>query len=189
MKHIVIFASGAGTNAEKLITHFANDPVAQVRAVFTNNPRAGVLEVCKRHRTPCFLFSNDVIEVGDKVVEKLQELKCDYIVLAGFLRKIPQNVVAAYPNEIINIHPSLLPKYGGQGMYGNKVHQAVLSKNEKKSGITIHLVNEEYDKGKILAQFSCDISDISAPKLLAERIQELEYKHYATTIKKHIKDV
>lgn len=189
LKRIVIFASGAGTNAEKIISYFTRDNMAVVQAVFTNNPNAGVIDVCRTHHICHYLFNNKDIEQGDKVLERLSQIGCDCIVLAGFLRKLPKSLIAAYPNKIINLHPSLLPKYGGQGMYGNKVHQAVLDNKEIESGITIHLVNEEYDKGAVLAQFSCNISHISTIELLANRLQELEHEHYPKTIKKHIEHV
>jgi phosphoribosylglycinamide formyltransferase 1 len=188
-KLISIFASGSGTNAEKLILHFSSHATISINAIFTNKENAGVIEIARKHQVPVFHFSNNSFENGVDVLNKLKEIRTDFIVLAGFLRKIPENIIRAYADKIINIHPSLLPKHGGKNMYGNRVHEAVLQSGDKETGITIHLVNEEYDKGLILAQFSCAVESEMTTEQIAKAVQALEHEYYKSTIEKFIEHV
>ena len=148
MKNIVLFASGSGTNVENCIRYFKNSSVAKVAAVFSNNPNAQVLEKAKKHKIPAVVFQKEALS-SDELLQKIKGFNPDLIVLAGFLLRFPENIIAAYPNKIINIHPALLPKYGGKGMYGKHVHEAVLKNKETETGITIHYVNENFDEGRI----------------------------------------
>lgn len=183
-KQIAIFASGSGSNAKHLMQHFAEHKMFHVTAVFTNKTEAGVVSIAQEHRIPCFHFDNKAFQTGEKVLAKLQDLKIDYIVLAGFLRKIPTNIIQAYSDKIINIHPSLLPKHGGQNMYGKRVHEAVLASGDQESGITIHLVNEEYDKGRIIAQHHCPVLPSTTLEELMQSVQALEHQYYKLAIEK-----
>ena len=158
MKNIVIFASGTGSNAENIIHYFKNNTSKSVVAVFSNNSNAKVVEKAKNLDVQTVTFNKDEL-YGDVVLSKLNDFKPDLIVLAGFLLKFPEQIIKEFPNKIINIHPALLPKYGGKGMYGNHVHQAVLDNQESETGITIHFVNEHYDEGGIIFQKSVSISD------------------------------
>lgn len=187
--HISIFASGSGTNAEKLLIYFSAHPTISINAIFTNKENAGVIDIAKNYGVPVFHYSNEIFENGVEVLEKLIAIKTDYIVLAGFLRKIPELVVGAYADKIVNIHPSLLPRHGGKNMYGKRVHEAAILSGDIISGITIHLVNEEYDKGKILAQYSCPIDPEMTAEDLAQAVQKLEHDYYKTTIEKFIQHV
>jgi phosphoribosylglycinamide formyltransferase-1 len=187
--HISIFASGSGTNAEKLLSYFSEHPVISVNGVFTNKENAGVRDIAKNYGVPVYYYPNPVFEEGLEILSKLQEIKTDYIILAGFLRKIPENLIAAYADKIVNIHPSLLPRHGGQNMYGKRVHEAVKASGDQQTGITIHLVNEEYDKGRILDQFACPVSPEMTVDDIAAAVQTLEHNYYKTTIEKLIQDV
>jgi phosphoribosylglycinamide formyltransferase-1 len=182
MKRIAIFASGSGTNAEKIITHFSESDVARVTLLLCNNPKAGVIERSKKLNVPVFMFNKYELEKDLRVLTVLKDQKIDLIVLAGFLLKIPDYLIKSYPNKVVNIHPALLPKYGGKGMYGMHVHNAVIAAKEKNSGITVHLVNEEYDKGAILFQASCEVSSNDTPDSLAKKIHQLEHQHFPTVV-------
>ena len=185
MKKIVIFASGSGTNAENIIKYFANKDCATVVSVFTNNSNAKVIERASDLKISSEIFSkNELFE--DKVLEKLKNIDPDLIVLAGFLLKLPPSIIENYPNKIINIHPALLPKYGGKGMYGMNVHKAVVENQEKESGITIHYVNENYDEGNIIFQESFPLSGKETPDDVAHKIQELEQRYFPEVIEKII---
>ena len=185
MKKIVIFASGSGTNAENIIKYFANNDCATVVSVFTNNSNAKVIERASDLKISSEIFSkNELFE--DKVLEKLKNIDPDLIVLAGFLLKLPPSIIENYPNKIINIHPALLPKYGGKGMYGMNVHKAVVENQEKESGITIHYVNENYDEGNIIFQESFPLSGKETPDDVAHKIHELEQRHFPEVIEKII---
>ena len=177
MKNVVIFASGSGTNADHLIGFFKSHPSIRIAAVYTNKKDAGVIEVAKKHNTPIFHFTRELFLDPKFMLDNLREFKTDLIVLAGFLWKIPDFLIEAYPNQIINLHPSLLPKHGGKGMYGIKVHQSVIDAGEVKSGITIHYVNEAYDEGKIIVQATCVVHPNDTAEDLAKRIHILEYEH------------
>lgn len=188
-KQIAIFASGSGSNAKHLMQHFAEHKMFHVTAVFTNKADAGVVSIAHDHNIPCFNFDNEDFEIGEKVLDKLMQLDIDFIVLAGFLRKIPSKIIQAYSDKIINIHPSLLPKHGGKNMYGKRVHEAVLANGDSESGITIHLVNEEYDKGRILAQHSCEVKPNTDAETLMRDIQALEHQYYKLAIENYIRHV
>ncbi len=181
MKKIVIFASGSGTNAENIIKYFANKDCATVVSVFTNNSNAKVIERASDLKVSSEIFSKNELLEG-KVLEKLNIIQPDLIVLAGFLLKFPEAIIENYPNKIINVHPALLPKYGGKGMYGLNVHKAVVENQEKESGITIHYVNENYDEGNIIFQESFPLSGNETPDDVAEKIHELEQRHFPEVI-------
>ncbi|HDR88503.1 MAG TPA: phosphoribosylglycinamide formyltransferase [Bacteroidetes bacterium] len=182
MKHIAVFASGTGTNAENLIRHFRKHPHCRVNLVLCNKPGAGVLDRAARLGVKSMVFTRqDLYETG-RVLNLLKEHRVDFIVLAGFLWLIPQPVLEAFPGRIINIHPALLPAYGGKGMYGRRVHEAVINNRDKKSGVTVHLVNEEYDAGNILFQEECDVLPGDTPDTLAERVHQLEYEYYPRVV-------
>jgi len=187
MKKIVLFASGSGTNAENIISHFKNNGIAKVAAVFSNNPNAFVLERAKNHGISTVVFTNEELKSGT-ILQMLQELKPDLIVLAGFLLQFPENIIKQFPNKIINIHPALLPKYGGKGMYGMHVHKAVLENKETETGITIHYVNENYDEGKMIFQQNTVIDNCTSAEAIAAKIHELEQLHFPKVIENMIKE-
>jgi phosphoribosylglycinamide formyltransferase 1 len=182
MKKIILFASGSGTNVENIINYFKNDSQISVSAVFTNNAKAKVIERAIRLEVPCTVFSKEDL-YASKVLSMLHDLQPDLIVLAGFLLQCPKDIIAAYPNKIINIHPALLPNYGGKGMYGKHVHQAVFDNKEKETGISIHLVNEHYDEGAIVFQAKTNIEDCKSPEDIAIKIHKLEQDHFPEVIK------
>ena len=185
MKKIVIFASGSGTNAENVVLYFNKTEIAKVIYIFSNNTNAKVLERAKNLNIPSEVFSKEDFN-GDKVLQKLNKLQPDLIILAGFLLKFPQNCVAAFPNKIINIHPALLPKYGGKGMYGMNVHRAVVENKEHETGITIHYVNENYDEGNIIFQKNVPLSGNETPEDVATKVYELEQQYFPRAIEKLI---
>lgn len=182
MKKIAIFASGSGSNAENIIQYFAQKPQFCVKSVFCNVPDAYVLERAKKYRIPSFVFNREEFRNPDKVFRQLQEQEIDFIVLAGFLWLMPSFITAAWPNKIVNIHPALLPAYGGKGMYGHHVHEAVIAAGEKESGITIHYVNDHYDQGAIIFQAKCPVLPTDTPDNLAARVHELEYRYFPQII-------
>ena len=182
MKKIAIFASGSGSNAENIIQYFAQKPQFCVKSVFCNVPDAYVLERAKKYRNPSFVFNREEFRNPDKVFRQLQEQEIDFIVLAGFLWLMPSFITAAWPNKIVNIHPALLPAYGGKGMYGHHVHEAVIAAGEKESGITIHYVNDHYDQGAIIFQAKCPVLPTDTPDDLAARVHELEYRYFPQII-------
>lgn len=186
MYNIALFASGAGSNAAKIIEHFYSHSFVKVSLIGCNKPQAGVLNIAKENNIPFFIIEKEPFFRGDAYVTFLQQQKIDYIILAGFLWKVPAMLVKHYPNKIINIHPALLPKFGGKGMYGHYVHQAVIDNKEKESGITIHLVDEEYDHGKHLFQASCIIDENDTADTLATKIHELEHAHFPNVIERYI---
>jgi formyltetrahydrofolate-dependent phosphoribosylglycinamide formyltransferase len=182
--HIAIFASGAGTNARKIIEYFENKGLhIKVSLIVCNVPGAGVLEIAEEKGIPSLMINKSDF-AANGYVESLKNAGIDFIVLAGFLWKVPEVLVRAYPKAIINIHPALLPKYGGKGMYGARVHEAVIEAGEKESGITIHWVNEHYDEGAIIFQAKCSIDASDTATSLANKIHALEHVHFATTIEK-----
>ena len=181
MKKIVIFASGSGTNAENIIKHFKSTNSGTVVSVFTNNPNAKVIERAKNFQISTEIFSKEEL-VDGKVLQKLLDISPDLIVLAGFLLKLPIKIIESYPNAIINIHPALLPKYGGKGMYGMNVHRAIVENKEKETGITIHYVNENYDEGNIIFQKKVTLLVTDTPEVVAEKIHELEQKYFPLVI-------
>lgn len=187
MKKIVVFASGSGTNAENIIKYFLNTSKAKVVSVLTNNPSAKVIERASKYTIPTQIFSKQELNEGF-LLQKINLLQPDLIVLAGFLLKVPQNLIDAYPNKIINIHPALLPKFGGKGMYGMHIHEAVVANKEKETGITIHYVNENYDEGAIIFQKSVALLEEDTPEIVAEKIHKLEQDHFPQVIDKLLND-
>ena len=186
MKRIAILASGNGSNAENIIRYFAEKGTAEVSLIMSNKADAFVLERAKNHNIPAFVFTAKEMRETDILVEKLAEYRADYVVLAGFLLKIPENVLRSYPKSVINIHPALLPKFGGKGMYGHYVHEAVIREKEKESGISIHFVNEKYDEGEIIFQAKCTLGPSDTAESLAAKIHELEYRHFPEIIERVI---
>ena len=183
MKNIVIFASGSGTNAENIILYFKNKTNVNIGALFSNNPNAQVIEKVKKHKVSTVVFSKEELK-SEVILQKLNSLQPDLIILAGFLLQFPENIIKAYPDKIINIHPALLPKYGGKGMYGMNIHKAVLENKETETGISIHYVNEHYDEGKIIFQKSVSIKECTTPEEIAEKIHELEQQYFPEVIEK-----
>ncbi|MEO0059487.1 MAG: Phosphoribosylglycinamide formyltransferase [Bacteroidota bacterium] len=181
MKKILIFASGSGSNAENVARFFEKSNTVSVVAIATNNSSAKVIDRAKNLSIPLFLFDKNQLFNGD-VLDYVNEIKPDLILLAGFLLQFPKSIIAKYPNKIINLHPALLPKYGGRGMYGTNVHKAVLENKEKETGITIHYVNEHYDEGKIIVQKTVNIESCSTAEEIAAKIHDLEMKHLPETI-------
>ena len=185
MIKIVIFASGSGTNAENIIRHFKATKTASIEAVFTNKADAQVIQRAEKYQVPTQVFSKNDLETG-KVLQEINTIQPDLIVLAGFLLKFPETIVAAYPDKIINIHPALLPKYGGKGMYGMHVHRAIVENKEPKTGITIHYVNENYDEGNVIFQKEVTVLISDTPEVVAAKIHELEQDHFPVVIEKLI---
>lgn len=182
MRNIAIFASGSGTNAENIIRYFSNSKSAQVSLILSNRREAYVLKRAATLNVRSVFFDRKDLYEKEKVSRYLAMYKIDFIVLAGFLWLIPESILSIYEKRIINIHPALLPKHGGKGMYGEKVHEAVIAKHEKESGITIHYVNRYYDKGNIIFQARCQVNPEDTPETLAERVHALEYKHFPVVI-------
>lgn len=190
MIHAAIFASGSGSNAENLIRYFAGDNRIKIKLVVTNKPQAGVIQRAESLKKSVQIISSDTLRnYCSQFIEFLKTEKVDLIILAGFLLKIPEEMVRAYPNRIINIHPSLLPKYGGKGMYGENVHKAVLAAGEVESGITVHFVNEVYDDGEIILQQKCSVQKADTPETLAYKIHELEYRYFPMAVEEVIKKI
>jgi len=179
---IAIFASGGGSNAEQFFKYYKENNWANVSLVLTNKKDAFVIERAQNYNLPVKIFNREEFYTTDATIETLKEYNIDIIVLAGFLWKIPDNLIKIFPEKIINIHPALLPKYGGKGMYGINVHRAVIAANEKESGITIHVVNENYDEGKILSQEKCEVLQNDTPELLAKRVLKLEHEFYPKVV-------
>jgi phosphoribosylglycinamide formyltransferase 1 len=187
IKHVAIFASGTGSNAQKLIDHFINSEKIKISLVVCNNPDAGVLKIATKENISILLIEKQKFTQTGYVSE-LKNKNIEFIVLAGFLWKIPPVLIAEFPHKIINIHPALLPSFGGKGMYGNAVHAAVLSAKEKQSGITIHYVDEKYDHGKIIFQSICPVEENETVESLSKKIHELEHKFYAEQVEKLLTD-
>lgn len=181
MVRIAILASGSGSNAQRLIEHFKGHSKAEVAIVGCDQPLAGVIARAWDLGVPLYLFNGAQLRSGE-VLRELQGQRIDLVVLAGFLRLIPVDMVKAYPGCIINIHPALLPKHGGKGMYGHHVHEAVISAKEAESGITIHYVNERFDEGEHIAQFKCPVLPSDTPDTLAARIHQLEHAHFPQVV-------
>jgi phosphoribosylglycinamide formyltransferase 1 len=184
--NLAIMASGSGSNAEAIIRRFKNHPCIYVKLVLSNKPTAYVLQRAAQLDVPSMVFNREEFYQTDKVVNVLKDLRIDWVILAGFLWLVPDNLLKAFPNKIINIHPALLPKYGGKGMYGMNVHQAVVNAKEKQSGITIHLLNEKYDDGPALFQTTCDIDANDTPENVAEKIHKLEHEHFPRVIEETV---
>ncbi len=187
MIRIIIFASGSGTNAENIIEYFKNSQIAKVSYVVSNNDNAGVLERAKRLKVPIMVFSK--MEMGTDSFLNFLENQADFIVLAGFLLKIPDAMIALFPNTIVNIHPALLPKYGGKGMYGMHVHEAVVANRENETGITIHYVNENYDEGTIIFQKAVALDSRDKAADVAAKIHALEQENFPKVIEKLVREI
>jgi len=182
MKNLAIFASGSGTNAENIIKYFSNKTIAGVKLVLSNKSDSFVLERAARLGIPSMFFDRNDFYHSKKVIEHLRNYRIDFIVLAGFLWLVPDNILKEYRGRIVNIHPALLPSYGGKGMYGDNVHKAVIANGDKESGISIHYVNESYDEGDIIFQAKCRIDDNDNYETLAKKVHALEYKYFPVVI-------
>lgn len=183
MKKMAILASGTGTNAERIARYFAEKKTAEVALIITNKEQAGVIKRAEQLHIPCRLITSKEFKEG-KACDVLLEQQIDFIVLAGFLLRVPDDILHHFPNRIVNIHPSLLPKYGGKGMYGSHVHEAVLASGDKESGITIHYIDEHYDEGDVILQVQCPVLPDDTPETLAARVHQLEYEHFPKVIEK-----
>ena len=188
-KRIVIFASGSGTNAQNVIQYFQQGEIAEVVLVLTNKKDAKVIERAKNLNVESLFFNKSELLDEKGVLQVLKDINPDLIVLAGFLLKFPESILNNFHNRVINLHPALLPKYGGKGMYGHRVHQAVIESGEKETGITIHYVNENYDEGKIIFQKSTPLSDRDTPETVAEKIHQLEYKYFPKVIESVLQSI
>jgi len=188
MKNIAIFASGSGTNAENITKYFSENDKIKVAVVLSNNKNVGVHARVNKLGIPSFVFTRDEFVEGSPILAKLEEYNIDLIVLAGFMNKISDSLLKAYPEKIINIHPALLPKHGGRGMYGMHVHEAVVAAGEKESGITIHYIDSQYDHGKIIFQAKCPVLPTDTPEDVATKVHALEYAHYPHVIKDLLTD-
>ncbi|MEL0645371.1 phosphoribosylglycinamide formyltransferase [Olleya sp. Ti.3.14] len=187
MKRVVIFASGSGSNAENLIRFFQNRDNVSVIQVLTNNPHAKVLDRCKKLKVSALSFNKTAFTETDDVLNILKSNTPDLIILAGFLWKFPEKILKDFPNKVINVHPALLPKFGGKGMYGMHVHQAVINNKETETGITIHYVNENYDEGAIIFQSKCEVLASDTAQDVADKIHELEMKHFPEVVDQLLK--
>ncbi len=183
---LAIFASGSGTNAQRLVEYFSDHDQIEVASILSNKKDAFVLDRASKLGVPSRVFGREDIYRSSRLLDQLADEQIDYIILAGFLWLIPSSMVAWYPNRIINIHPALLPAFGGKGMYGAKVHEAVVNNGEWRSGITIHLVNEAYDEGAVLTQETCMLSTTDTPESLAQKIHQLEYAHFPVAVEKYV---
>ena len=182
IKNIAIFASGSGSNAENIFNYFRDSENVRINLILTNNKNAFVIERSKKLNIPYIVFNRDMFYKSDEIINILKENNTDFIVLAGFLWLIPEQLINAYRNKIVNIHPAILPKYGGKGMYGERVHEAVVANKEKESGITIHYVNENYDEGDIIFQEKCDVKENDTANDVANKIHKMEYKYFPKVI-------
>ena len=183
---VAIFASGTGTNAQRIIDHFNLSSRVKIALIVCNKPGAGVLSIAENEGIPTLLLSKERFLNGDAYLPELQKKKIGFIVLAGFLWKLPGQFIQAYPKKIVNIHPALLPKYGGSGMYGHYVHEAVIANKEKETGISIHYVDEQYDHGEVIFQAKCAVDENENADSLAKKIHELEHANYSAVIEKII---
>lgn len=182
MKRIAIFASGSGSNAEKICEYFSGRQDVEVSLILTNNPQAGVIQRARKLHIPVIVFDRKTFYETERILELLQNNKIDLIVLAGFMMLIPQFLVNGYPDKMVNIHPALLPKHGGKGMYGHFVHEAVVAAGDLQSGITIHFVNENYDEGSIIFQATCEVTPTDSAEDVAKKVQALEHQYYPSII-------
>lgn len=183
---MAIFASGAGSNARKIIKYFQHHPSIEVSLVVSNNPSAGVLQIADEFRIPSLVIGRESLNDDNGCLEQLKNRDINFIVMAGFLWKLPPSIINSYPRKIVNIHPALLPAYGGKGMYGKHVHEAVIQNQEQQSGITIHLADELYDHGEVLFQASCTVEKNDTPDSLADKIHQLEHRYYAAEIENYL---
>lgn len=187
--NIAIFASGNGSNAQRITEYFKGNTEIRIALIASNNMDAYVLKRAENLNIPLISFSKQQMNDNDFLLTVLEKYKIDFIVLAGFMLMVPKKIIEMYSNRIINIHPALLPKYGGKGMYGGNVHKAVIASGDKKSGITIHYVNEHYDEGAIIFQAECDVLPSDTGEVLAERIHKLEHKYYPEIIEKTVREL
>ena len=188
MIKLAIFASGSGSNAENIANYFSSSEDIKVAVILSNKRDAYVHERARKFNIPSFTFTKSDFDNGTAILEKMTEYNIDFIVLAGFLLKVSNNIIDAFPNRIVNIHPALLPKYGGKGMYGDNVHNAIKNAGEKETGITIHYINENYDEGDIIFQAKCELSDQDTPINIANKVQLLEHMHYPKIIEETVKN-
>ncbi|WP_294821892.1 phosphoribosylglycinamide formyltransferase [uncultured Flavobacterium sp.] len=186
MKNIILFASGGGSNARRIMEYFAGRQGYRVRALLTNNPNAGAIAIADSHNVPSVIFNRDELNDGT-VLSEVKKYSPDIIVLAGFLWKFPTDIIKEYPHKVINIHPALLPNYGGKGMYGMNVHRAVHENRDKESGITVHYVNEHYDEGNVIFQKAIAIEECLSPEDVALKVLSLEHKHFPVVIEQLLK--
>ncbi len=189
MKRIAVFASGSGTNFQSVVDHFRKHDSIEVSLLLCNRADAYVIERAERENIPAVVFTRKEFYETDKITGILRKNKIDFIALAGFLWLLPPGLISEFEGRIVNVHPALLPKYGGKGMYGDKVHRSVLESGEKISGITIHCVNEEYDKGSIIFQATCEVLPGDTVETLSARIKELEHKYYPEVIEKLMAEI
>jgi phosphoribosylglycinamide formyltransferase 1 len=182
MKNIAIFASGSGSNAENIIKYVEGNKEVKIALILTNNPNAGVLERAHRLSVPALVFNKTIFKDEAYMLETLSIHQIDYVILAGFLWLVPAYLIHSFPDKIINVHPALLPKYGGKGMWGHHVHEAVVANKEAETGITIHLVNEKYDEGRVLFQAKCEVLGTDTPEDVANKIHVLEFEHFPRVI-------
>jgi phosphoribosylglycinamide formyltransferase 1 len=187
MSCIAIFASGSGTNAQAIVNYFENKKKSVVKLILSNNSEAYVLERAKNLNIPSIVFNKEIFYHTHDILQALEKENIEFIVLAGFLWLIPDYLIKKYPERIINIHPALLPKYGGKGMYGQRVHEAVIANHDKETGITIHYVNEDYDQGKIIFQARCPVEPLDTPDSIANKVHKLEHEFYPQVIDKLLK--
>ncbi|MBQ1885275.1 MAG: phosphoribosylglycinamide formyltransferase [Bacteroidales bacterium] len=182
MWNVTIFASGSGSNAENIFNYFKDSKLVRVGLLITDNPKAFVIERCRRHSVPCLVLSKRLIDDTDFMLGVLRDFRTNFVVLAGYIKLVPDYIVAAFDQRIVNIHPSLLPKHGGKGMYGSRVHQSVLDSGDKESGITIHFIDNDYDRGSVIFQAKCPVLPDDTADTLAQRVHALEYEHYPKVI-------
>ena len=182
MKRIAIFASGSGSNAENIANHFKGSETVEIALIVANNPEAYVIERARRLNIPCEVVTKADFMAADGIIEMMHSYNVDFIVLAGFLLLVPKKLIDAYPGRIVNIHPALLPKHGGKGMYGDRVHKAVVECGDTESGITIHLIDAEYDKGTTFFQAKCPVLPTDTPDDVATKVHALEYEHFPHVI-------
>jgi phosphoribosylglycinamide formyltransferase-1 len=185
-RQLLLFASGTGSNARNIIEFFRNDPSVHIACIVSNKPEAGVLQIAQKEGIPTLLIEKERFFRGDAFLPEISKYEPTLLILAGFLWKIPTTLIEAFPNRILNIHPALLPKFGGKGMYGRFVHEAVKTAGETESGITIHLVDEHYDHGKTLFQASVPVTNTDSPDTIAEKIHQLEYQHFPQVIRDYL---
>jgi formyltetrahydrofolate-dependent phosphoribosylglycinamide formyltransferase len=189
LTHIAIFASGAGSNAQKIIDHFRDHPFIKVAFIVCNKPDAGVIKIAEREKIPSLLIEKEKFFRGNGYVDELKQAGIDFIVLAGFLWKVPASLLKAWPHKIVNIHPALLPAYGGKGMYGQFVHKAVIDAKDVESGISVHFVDDIYDHGQVIFQARVPVAAGDTPESLAQKIHQLEHLHYPRVIEKCIMEL
>ena len=187
-KNIAIFASGSGTNAENIIRHFQGNESARVAHVVSNKPDAFVLVRAEKLGVPSLTLTRDELADGDGMADLMRRHGIDFIVLAGYLLRVPEGLLRAYPHRIVNIHPALLPRHGGKGMYGDRVHRAVVEAGERESGITIHYIDEHYDEGTTLFQAKCPVTPDDTPDDVARKVHELEYRYYPEVIERLLRE-